>query len=295
MSFAPETLDASHAACRRTARRSGSSFYPCFFLLPRPKRRAMEALYAFLRHTDDLGDDPRPEGGRRAMLVEWRASLERALGGQWGLGDDPILPALAHAVREFRIPERCLHHVIDGVEMDLDGRRYETFDDLAVYCRRVASAVGLACIHVWGFRGDEALAPADACGIAFQLTNILRDLREDAARGRVYLPLGDLRACGYSPEELLAGALDARFDRLVRLEADRAQGFYHEAGGLFDCLDQRGRRIFGMMVSTYHRLLERIASRPREAFARRVRLGRLEKLWIAARWALLPPRRTDLP
>lgn len=267
----------------------------------------MEALYAFLRHTDDLGDSPRPDGARRESLVRWRAKMERGLHGQLEpcdlrptpegddlLLNDPtdglILPALAHAVRSFDVPEKHLHEVIDGVEMDLNRRRYETFADLEVYCRRVASAVGLACIHVWGFRGDEAIAPATASGVAFQLTNILRDLKEDAGRGRVYLPLADLRACDYSAEELLRGVLDRRFDRLVRLEVERAEELYSQGAELFDYLHRPGRRIFGMMVATYHRLLRRIARRPREAYARRVRLGRFEKLRIAARWALWPRR-----
>ncbi len=312
MSLAPTIVQRSYAVCRRVAREAGSSFYPCFFLLPRPKRQAMEALYAFLRHTDDLGDSPRPDGSRREALLKWRATMERALHddlppddalaarprahapGQ-PRSDGAILPALAHAVQAFHIPEKHLHEVIDGVEMDLDVHRYETFDDLAVYCRRVASAVGLACIHVWGFRGEGALEPATACGIAFQLTNILRDLKEDAGRGRVYLPLEDLRQCSYSAEDLLAGVADRRFERLMDLEMDRAHVHYRQGAELFGFLDRRGQRVFGMMVATYHRLLERIAREPRAVLARRVRLSRPEKGRIALRWALLPPQRAALP
>ena len=355
MTVRPEAIRASYAACHRVTRRAGSSFTPCFLVLRQPKRRAMEALYAFMRHTDDLGDSPAPGDCRREALAQWRASLQHALNSQGearssvsplplaqerqgatisplpsagegqgvraagdrvspsektphatqsphpsplpkGEGTDAaILPAVADTVRRFGIPEEHLHAVIDGVEMDLDTHRYETFDELAVYCHRVASAVGLACIHVWGFRGQEAVGPARACGIALQLTNILRDLKEDAAHGRVYLPLEDLRACGYPAEDLVAGVLDARLDRLMALEIDRAERFYREGAELLDWLEPGGRRIGGMMIDTYHRLLLRIKRRPREVFARRVRLGRFEKLRIAARWALLPPRRLALP
>jgi phytoene synthase len=185
--------------------------------------------------------------------------------------------------------------VIEGVEMDLEGRRYRTFGELTEYCERVASAVGLVCIHVWGFRGEGALGPARRCGLAFQLTNILRDLREDAARGRIYLPLEDLDRCGYSPDELARGVADERFDRLMAVQMDRARGLYREGAELFDWLEAPGQRIFGMMAATYYGLLEAIASQPRRVLRGRVRLSLLERLRIAARWILLPARRSALP
>ena len=185
--------------------------------------------------------------------------------------------------------------MLDGVEMDLDDRRYETFDELAEYCHRVASAVGLACIHIWGFRSEQAFEPARQCGLAFQLTNILRDVKEDAARGRMYLPLSELRQCGYSPEDLRRGSADERFDRVMALQIDRARRLYREGAQLFDLLEPDGRRVFGMMTATYHALLERIARRPREILVRRVCLSGWRKLRIAARWMLLPPRRSALP
>ena len=312
MSPSHDAINASYACCRRVARRAASNFVPCFLLLPRPKRRAMHALYAFMRHTDDLADNGQPLDARRRGLALWRAMLEaafsdppdRQLGGtreedaiaelddSRGQG---LLPALADAVRRFRIPAEHLSAVIDGVEMDLDRDRYETFDELVQYCQRVASAVGLACIHVWGFRGDEALEPARKCGIALQLTNILRDLKEDAERGRVYVPAEDLDRFGYSPEELTAGVVDERFLRLMEFQTGRARRFYHEGAELIDRLEPDGRRVLGMMISIYHRLLEKIAGRPGEVFRHRVRLNRWEKLAVAARWALLPPRRAALP
>jgi len=340
MSRSRHAISASYALCRRTARRAGSNFYTSFLLLPRSKRRAMDALYAFTRYTDDLVDNSQPAAVRREALAQWRTSLEavaddrpvgsvvaglltepplrrpkvsaesRICGRDSGGVERPapsalrvedempgeaLLPALRHTVERFSIPPEHLLAVVDGVQMDLDRASYETFEDLLTYCRRVASAVGLACIHVWGFRGDVALEPARKCGIALQITNILRDLNEDAQGGRVYLPLEDLRHFGYSVDDLCAGVVDERFVRMMKFQIDRARRFYREGAELFDCLERDGRRVFGMIMSVYYRLLERIERCPSEVFRRRVRLSRREKLCIAARWALLPARRSALP
>jgi 15-cis-phytoene synthase len=293
-----DALEASYAFCRQVSRRAGSSFYASFFLLPREKRRAMEALYAFMRHTDDLVDDtcgagvppalalaggtPAPQ--RREAIATWRVALQQSLRGEVPL--PPLLPALADAVRRFHIPHEHLLAVIDGVEMDLTPQRYETFDELERYCERVASAVGLACIHIWGFRGAEAFEPARQAGVALQLTNILRDLKEDATAGRVYLPLADLRQCGYSEEELSAGTANDAFLDLMRLELERAKQLYCGAARLGDQLTPEGRRIFGLMTATYRRLLERIERRPADVLRRRVRVGSLARLGLFARWML---------
>ncbi len=165
MTLAAEEIVASHRACRRLTRQAGSNFPAAFCLLPRAKRQAMHALYAFMRHSDDLADDPPPGCSPRELLRQWRGALERALSGELLSGDgdfgevDPrgraILPAVVQTVREFQIPPESLLAVLDGVEMDLEPRVYATFDELAVYCQRVASAVGLACIHIWGFSGEQ--------------------------------------------------------------------------------------------------------------------------------------------
>jgi 15-cis-phytoene synthase len=178
--------------------------------------------------------------------------------------------------------------------MDLTPRRYETFDELRPYCERVASAVGLACIHIWGFRGPEALEPARKCGIALQLTNILRDLREDLAAERLYLPVADLRECGYAVDDLRAGVANGPFLRLIELEIGRAEQFYAEGAELLDHLDPSGRRIFGWMMASYRALLQKIARRPAAVLRRRVRLTRAKKLQLALRWLLLPPRKAAL-
>ncbi|NUQ65207.1 MAG: phytoene/squalene synthase family protein [Pirellulales bacterium] len=289
------SVEASYSFCRQLARRSGSSFYPCFLLLGREKRRGMDALYAFMRHTDDLVDSREPVASRQRALGHWRILLSEALSGAGVPLNHPLMPALADAVRRFQIPPEHLHAVIDGVEMDLEARQYETFDDLAAYCRRVASAVGIACLHVWGFRGDGALAPADKCGLAFQLTNILRDLKEDVQQGRIYLPLEDFRESGYSPEALAAGVADERFLSLVERQLDRAEGFYREAAELFDWLERDGRRVFGMMTSLYYAILAEIRRRPTAVLSRRVRLPGPRKIRVAARWLLLPPKQLAFP
>ncbi len=323
MSPAADPIAASRAHCRRVVRRSRSNFSWSFLLLRPPKREAMEALYAFLRHTDDLADGPEPLAERRAALNQWREAVVAGISdqgsevrendqgpmtkdqglppslaiGPWSLvlGPSALLPALADAVQRFHIPAECLMAVLDGVQMDLDGRRYETFDELTQYCQRVASAVGLACIHIWGFRGQEALEPARKAGIAFQLTNILRDLKEDVSQGRIYLPLAELRQCGYSAEDLSRGVADDHFARLMAIQIRRARQLYHEGAELLDWLEPDGRPVFGVMTATYHALLERIARRPESVLGHRVRLSRWQKMRIAARWALLPPRRSALP
>ena len=293
MNLSSHAIELSYDACHRITRRAGSNFYSCFLGLPRAKRRAMDALYAFMRHTDDLADDPQPADLSRQALLKWRTALQHALQGRFPHLEDSsgrdLLPALADAVKRHRIPPEYLRAVIDGVEMDLNQQRYETFSELEGYCEHVASAVGLACIHVWGFHGRQALEPARKCGIALQLTNILRDLKEDAQRGRVYLPLEDLRQCKYSVEDLVRGVADDRFGRLMEFQIGRAEWFYGKGAELMEWLEADGRRIFGMMMSTYRALLRKIKRRPAAVLHRRIRLSRPKKLQIAARWALLPP------
>lgn len=289
---------ASYAACRRCSRRSHSSFYLSFLLLGGDQRRAMDALYAFMRHTDDLADSPQnglhaPHADdRRRALAEWRRMFDDALAGRGPSCHDvslpnreaaALLPAVADAIGRFAIPPALFHEAIDGAEMDLAPPRYETFDDLAVYCERVAVTVGRACIRIWGFHGEDPSQAARACGLAVQLTNILRDLREDACRGRVYLPRADLRACGYGPDDLIAGRADERFLRLVALEVERADSLYAAGGQLLEALPSPGRRVCSMMLATYRALLARIAARPADVLRTRVRLTGWEKLTVAAR------------
>ena len=306
MNISGEALGNSYAACRRVCREAGSNFVGGFLLLPPAKRHAMDALYAFMRHTDDLADNPHPDHLRQESLVEWRADLEHALLGRFDRERETprrpsphgpeetlgraILPAVADTVKRYHIPHDLLRDVIDGVEMDIHKRRYETFDELRQYCNLVASAVGLACIHIWGFSGPEAFGPARQCGLAMQLTNVLRDVGDDIEQDRVYLPLEDLRAYEYTVEDLDARRADERFKRLMAFEAQRAESYYRDGAVLLDMLEPDGRRVFGLMMALYRALLEKVRRHSAEVFQRRIRVSQPHKLLIAARWAFLPPR-----
>jgi phytoene synthase len=239
----------------------------------------MCALYAFMRVSDDLTDGTQALAEKRLALAEWRQQFDAALAGEYS---HPLHPAFHHTVEHYGIPRRYLEEVLDGVGMDLDADRYDTFADLYCYCYRVASVVGLACIHIWGFRDERAISYAESAGIALQLTNILRDLGEDAARGRVYLPREDLERFGYSVADLVQGRYDERFRALMRFQVDRARGYYESAAPLAEFLDSAGRAVFLVMLRTYRRLLEAIVRRDYDVFNGRIRLSRWRKLWLAA-------------
>ena len=273
-------LRRSFAYCERLTRREAGNFYFAFRLLPAGQRRALCALYAFLRVADDLADMPGPNDDKRRRLAEWRAQFRAALAGR---DQHPLHPALRHTVSHHHIPPAYLEAVLDGVEMDLDTDHFATFADLYPYCYRVASAVGLACIHIWGFRDEKAIVHAEAAGIAFQLTNILRDLREDAERGRVYLPQEDLDRFGYGGDDLPRSVHDERFRALMQFEVARARSYYREGERLAPLLPSAGRAVFLVMLRTYRGLLDAIEGRDYDVFRQRVRIGKLHKLWLACR------------
>jgi 15-cis-phytoene synthase len=280
-------LAAAYRQCQRLARRAASNFYFSFVLLPRDKRLAMCALYAYLRRVDDLADDEAcDEATKFKALTQLRSDVTAA---QTGYTTDPVLVALADTTRRFSVPMEYLTAPIDGVEMDLRGTKYQTFTELEQYCYRVASAVGLACIHIWGFDGSAAIGPARDCGIAFQLTNILRDLREDAARNRIYLPQEDFERCGYPAEELSRGVADDRFLRLMRFEVARARYFFQSAAHLDQHLAPDGRRVFRAMTAAYRHLLEKIARHPVDVLHRRISLNTIEKLRLFFGAIFTPP------
>jgi phytoene synthase len=248
----------------------------------------MDALYAFLRVTDDLADEPREAGSKRQLLAAWRNGLLAALDGR---PSHPLHPALVDTIRRYSIPPRFLLDVLDGVESDLDMVHFETFAELYPYCYRVASAVGLACVRVWGLRNgvtfEEADVPAEAAGIAFQLTNILRDLGEDLARGRVYLPADELASC--PPEAWRDPAFAPKVREMIRFQAARAREYYRRANALGSLLSPAGRGIFRVMSGTYKQLLERIDRAGPEVLVHRVRVPRWRKGFILvggwmARW-----------
>lgn len=277
-----DRLAASYSYCRGLTRRTAGNFGYSFWALPAEQHRGMNALYAFLRLTDDIGDDPKRDlAARRDDLARWRNDLQSALTGT--LPDHPVWPAVADIIRRFEIPAKHLTAVIDGVEMDLTPRPFATFHDLSNYCYHVAGAVGLCCIRVWGCRDVAAEPLAIDCGLAFQLTNILRDLAEDAAQGRIYLPEEDLQQFGYSADDLRRQTVNREFRMLMAFETERAKSCYQRAAGLSAHLSPPGRRVLQIMREIYGGLLREIESRSFDVFTRRVRLPAWKKCWITAK------------
>lgn len=283
------SLEESFRYCRRLAKRTGRNFYFSFLTLPRPLLRDMCALYAFMRVTDDLGDDmSRPVDRRREALQAWRSEFQSAL--RTSETAHPVLPAMVDVLRRHQIPVDYLEAVITGVEMDLDPQGFDTFEDLAFYCDHVAGAVGLCCIHIWGFRDPAAGERALDCGRAFQLTNILRDLGEDAKMGRIYLPREDLERFHYTPEDLRSGVRDERFRDLMMFEVIRARDFYRRSLVLHQQLESPGRPILSAMLQIYGGLLQEIERRDYDVFSRRINLSLPRKSLIALTCLLRPDR-----
>lgn len=276
------SLADSYAWCVQLTRRRARNFYYGFVLLPKPKRDAMCAVYAFMRYCDDLSDEPGQNGERaRESMSQWRSELEDSLGGR--PGEHPLWPAFLDVAGRYRIPHQYFFDMIEGVSADLEPCRFETFDDLYRYCYRVASVAGLSALHIFGFDSAEALPLAEKCGIAFQLTNILRDVREDAERGRIYFPVSDMNRYGVTPQDVLRAARSEPLVRLMRHEAGRARGYYSEAAPLVEMVHPESRASLWALIEIYRRVLERIERSDYDVFSRRIRLPALEKCWIAAR------------
>ena len=275
-------LAADYARCARITRQASSNFYYAFMLLPLERRRALYAVYAFCRFVDDIADDDSITDPA-AMLARWRDELGNVFAGT---PTRPVSRALAENTARFNIPRRYFEEVIDGVEMDLSQRRYETFDELSLYCRRVASAVGLICIEIFGYSNPASRLYAEKLGIAFQLTNIIRDVREDAGRGRIYLPMEDLRRFGVTESELLDGIYNDRFRALMAFEASRARSFYREAADALPNEDRPSMLSAEAMRLIYSALLEQIVRSEYRVFDRRHRLSTPRKLYLVGRaWA----------
>ncbi len=315
----------AYSRCEAITRTQAANFYYGIRLLARDQRRAMCAAYAFARRVDDIGDGQLERAEKLRLLEQAAAELAALEAPDYAAASsaDPVIVALADAHRRFSLPPGALGELIEGVRMDLDGVSYERFDDLVIYCRHVAGAIGRVCLAIFG-RPDPRLAGArdaeslaDDLGVALQLTNILRDVREDAENGRVYLPAEDLRRFGViadsdrGPAPQVLAALAAAADRpsvegdtgappggdgraaedeagaslqaLVRFEAERAQGWFDRGMGLPPLLDRRSAACVSAMAGIYHRLLERIEADPRRALAQRASLPTREKVWVAIR------------
>src|SRR6516225_1872963 len=288
----------SYEECHRIAREAQSNFYPAFFLLPKPKRDGIVALYAFMRLIDDVSDEGADLGAKQRELARWRAALDQAITGQEQVidgsaamaspfaklrGGREILPALVDTIERYKMPSRYLHDLISGAEMDLTIRSYASFERLKEYCYRVAGTVGLTCTHIFGFRDARALQLAEKLGLAFQLTNIIRDVHEDYTLGRVYLPDEDLAHFGVAKEDLGRGEGTLGAHELLRFEADRAWKLYEEGAELYRLIERDSCGTLWLLVHTYSGLLARIESLDFAVFGRRVSLTKAEKLKLIAK------------
>ena len=290
---APPQLVMAYSVCKGITRRAAKNFYYAFLVLPRRKREALCAVYAFMRLCDDIADDSTlSPSDRRQKLDIWLDALHRAQQGQ--PTDDAILLALTDAQRRYSIPAGLLGALAHGTVMDVEQEessaqnasapgltiQYRSFEDLRVYCYRVASVVGLVCIHVFGYRDPAAETLAEHCGLAFQLTNIIRDVKEDAGMGRIYLPEEDLAKFDLSAAELLNTPEPARFRPLLALEADRAREFYAAGDALIPYISEDSQPALWVLITIYRRLLEKIAEKQYDVFTARVSLSTWEKLRI---------------
>ena len=283
-------LSTAYSVCRHIARSSAKNFYYGFMLLPSSKRNALSAVYAFMRHADDLSDDPgMTPYERRIKLANFIYSYHHSI--ESGRTDDPVFLALKDAQERYTIPMELLDQLVAGTEMDVreyvasSGPQvvYGSFDELYGYCYHVASVVGLVCIRIFGYRSPEAEKYAEQLGIAFQLTNILRDVKEDAAMSRVYLPQEDLVRFGVSAEELGAGAPLEKLRPLLAFEAARAREFYVSSERLLPLIDERSQPALWAMVEIYRGILDRIELRQYDVYTERVRLSLGDKLKIFAK------------
>jgi phytoene synthase len=293
--FAPTVsqLEMAYSVCRHIARSAARNFYYGFVVLPRPKRNALSAVYAFMRRCDDIADDNTLSlYDRRNKLAEWLDSVHRAFAGQ--PTDEPVLLALTDAQRRYQIPLGLLDQLAYGTAADIEhepapvetatalSTRYRTFEELRQYCYGVASVVGLVCIRIFGYRDPAAEPLAERCGVAFQLTNIIRDVKEDAAMGRIYFPEEDLAQFGLSAADFATPDV-ARLRPLLTMEADRARELYASGDELVHMVNEDSQPALWVLITIYRRLLEKIASRQYDVFSERVRLSTREKLTILAK------------
>lgn len=286
MSQSSLQLRAAYSVCRHIARSAAKNFYYGFLVLPSHKRDALCAVYAFMRRADDISDDPSlPVDQRREKLNHWICSLTRVVEGE--KTDDPVLLALADSQKRFNIPLNLLQKLVHGTAMDVEqneGRlQYDTFDQLYDYCYHVASVVGLICIRIFGYRDPKAEKLAERTGVAFQLTNIIRDVKEDSQLGRVYIPREDLKTYGVDPAVLINGSAAVAFRPVLAFEAERAREYYRSADELLPLVDEDSQPALWTLVEIYRRLLGRIAQRDFDVFSERVRLSTAEKMTVLAR------------
>ena len=275
----PDIAEA-YRECVGITRRSGSSFASAFWMLPKKKRNALHAIYAFCRLADDIADDPKIAGDRTALLARWREELDDAFRGK---AQHAVGVALSDAIEAYHFPEQVFIDLLDGVEFDLAEEPIETFDDLRLYCYRVASTVGLLVVRILGFDNPRSLEFAEALGIAVQLTNVLRDVGDDASTGRIYLPSDELERFGVSAESILAGQMTDELQLMLSFNAKRALSYYESAEQLLPDEDRRALRPATAMGRIYRALLDELIERQFPCFEQPVRISKPRRIAIAAK------------
>ena len=275
---------ASERWATRLTSAGATNFYYSFVFLPREKRRAIESVYAFARRGDDLVDGELPQEEAFRQIARYRKALDDCYTGRCesgNFGSEPQLEALADTVRRYKIPRHHFENLILGLEMDLRGARYQKFDELALYCYRVASTIGLIAIEIFGYQNPQTRDYAVNLGMALQLVNILRDLQSDARRGRVYLPAEDLDRFGVTPEDFRTGRYTDSFIELMQFECDRARRYFDLARQMLPAGERRSMVAAEIMAAIYWRLLRAIRGRNYNVFGARLRLSRPLKFWTA--------------
>ena len=293
-------LGHAYAVCRGISRRAAKNFYYGFMVLPSEKRNALSAVYAFMRHADDISDEPGVDPLlKRQKLNEWLEAAKTVFSGK--PTDDPVLMALGDAQKKFKIPLELFEKLVYGTSLDLDippasaeapAILCTTFEDLKQYCYYVASVVGLVCIRIFGYEDSKAEFLAEDCGLAFQLTNIIRDVKEDASMGRIYIPEEDLArtnltAANFSSSLLQDPAQGQQLRPALEYEAERARKYYESAKWLMELIEEDSRAALWVLVEIYSRLLQKITDRNYDVLTERVRLTLWEKLKVLSRGFLL--------
>ena len=291
-------LTHAYAVCRGISRRAAKNFYYGFIVLPSEKRNALSAVYAFMRHADDIADEPGDPQQKRQKMTDWLEAAEAVFDGK--PTDDPVLLALGDSQKRFKIPPELFEKLVYGTSLDLEISSNsgepavvcQTFDDLKHYCYYVASVVGLVCIRIFGYKDSKAEFLAEDCGVAFQLTNIIRDVKEDASMGRIYIPQEDLEranlsAANFVPARLQDSAQAQQLRPALEFEAERARKYYESAKWLMELIEEDSRAALWVLVEIYSRLLKKITERNYDVFTERVRLTTWEKLKVLSRGFLL--------
>ena len=268
--------------CQQKTAASGSSFYYSFMFLPEQRRKAITALYAFCREVDDVVDECSEIDIARTKLQWWRDEVQRLFNNQ---PRHPVTQALSPHIDTYRLDEEYFQEIIDGMEMDLNNQSYQTFKELSLYCYRAASVVGLLSIEIFGYRNRQTQKYAHDLGMAFQLTNILRDVREDAERGRIYIPLAEMEEFGVGPDAFTKGHTPQAAINLFEHQAERAKKYYRSAFGHLPNEDRYAQRTGVIMAEIYEKLLDEIAADGYRVLEHRISLTPIRKLWIAWRTA----------